>query len=237
MRCKGKTKSGDSCNRTAIEGQDYCFQHVKGFFNKLTYTTSEILGVKRRFLFWSVLFAIVIFIIQMDTSYRYGEILDNLKRAPDAELEVSPFLYSAAFGEYLPMTLTNTGDYTFENISIYIHLCGMENGTYDRYTLPLIPAHSERMIPMGNKKVVEIFKKGNCYPFAEEDRSYARFIISPSKMKSGAEYTSISVGCGQCLFKAKIFATIANNGASFNKTVDSYFDSPLELEGTVSRVN
>ncbi|MCK5107458.1 MAG: hypothetical protein KAQ83_01910 [Nanoarchaeota archaeon] len=44
--------------------------------------------------------------------------------------------------------------------------------------LPLLPAHSEKTIPFGNEEVINGFKKGNCYPFAKEKRSYASITFS-----------------------------------------------------------
>lgn len=236
MKCTGKKKDGTQCNRNASEGSEYCYQHIKGVWNKITYFLAEILGVKRRFLVWLVLFSMVIFIIQGYANHQYTQILDNLNLKPDIEVEISPFLYSAAFGEYLPLIITNTGDYTFKDVYVFIHSCEMPSEHYDHYKLPLIPANSERIIPFGNKDVINNFKKGNCYPFSGSERSYASFKFNPFKIQQGENYTSVSTGCGICFFNAKIFANYYLDGKNetFKKNISSYLDFPVDLIITLS---
>jgi len=233
MNCKGKKKDGTPCNRNVSDESEYCYQHVHGTWNKITYFLANIVGVKRRTLIWAVLFLLVIFFIESYANYKYTQILDSLQLKPDVEVEISPFLYSAVFGEYLPLIVTNTGDYTFRDLHVFIHSCEMPETEkyYEYYRLPLVPSHSERMIPFGNKKVIEAFKKGNCYPFAGKERSYASFSFNPFRIQQGENYTSVSTGCGICFFDAEIFAsyTINNQNMTFNKNISSYLDFPADL--------
>ncbi|MEW6063581.1 MAG: hypothetical protein AB1571_04400 [Nanoarchaeota archaeon] len=236
MRCKGKKKDGNECSRDASEGSEYCYQHINGIWNKITFFLANLLGVKRRFLLWFILFALVIFLIQGYANYQYNQILDNLKLKPDVEVEISPFLFQEAFGEYLPLIITNTGDYTFEDIHIFINSCEMQDAYYEHYNMPLLPSHSERTIPFGNKKVIESFKKGNCYPFAGKERSYASFAFNPWKINQGENYTSTSTGCGICFFDARVFAKYIDHGENktFNKTINSYLNFPVNLTISIS---
>lgn len=234
MKCKGKNRDDSPCNRNVSEGSEYCYQHVSGFWNKITYYLAEILGVKKRFLLWLILFSIVIFVIQMHISYQYTQILDNLKLEADAEVEISPYLYGAPFGEYFPMIITNTGDFTLENIDILVNTCEMNK--YERYTLPLLPSHSERTIPFGNKETIESFKKGNCYPFAGKERSYPHFTFSPHRIMQGENYTSVSTGCGICFFNVRIMGKYrdGNQNKTFDKIIRSYMDFPVDLIVSIS---
>lgn len=50
MKCTGIKKDGTFCNRDVGESYEYCYQHVKGIWNKITLFLANILGVKRRFL-------------------------------------------------------------------------------------------------------------------------------------------------------------------------------------------
>lgn len=232
MKCKGKKKDGTECNRDSSEGSEYCHQHIRSICNKITFFLENLLGVKRRFLLWFILFALIIFFIQGYANYQYNQILDNLKLKPDVEIEISPFLFQEAFGEYLPLIITNTGDYTFEEVHIFINSCEMQD-YYEHYSVPLLPSHSERIIPFGNKEVIKLFKKGNCYPFAGKERSYPSFAFNPSKIKN---QTFTSAACGVCFFDAKVFAKYKYNekNETFNKTINSYFNSPIELNLTIT---
>lgn len=236
MKCKEKKKDGTDCNRDASEGSEYCYQHISGIWNKTTFFLANLLGVKKRFLLWFILFALIIFLIQGYANYQYNQILDDLKLKPNVEVEISPFLFQEAFGEYLPLIITNTGDYTFEEVHIFIKSCEMQDNYYEHYSIPLLPSHSERTIPFGNKEVIKGFKKGNCYPFAGKERSYASFAFNPWKINQGENYTSISTGCGVCFFDAKVFAKYKNNekNETFNKTINSYFDFPIDLTMIIS---
>lgn len=237
MKCKGKKKDGTPCNKDACENSEYCYHHVNGIWNKITFYLANIFGVKRRFLFWFVLFSLIVFLIQGYATYQYNQILDNLKLKPDIEVEITPFLFQAAFGEYLPLIITNTGDYTFEEVHVFINSCEMNNKYYEHYRLPLLPAHSERTIPFGNKNVIRAFKKGNCYPFAGDERSYASFSFNPWRIQQGENYTSVSTGCGICYFDAKIFAKYQIDGKNetFKKNISSYLDFPIDLTIKISK--
>lgn len=236
MKCVGKKKDGTSCNRYAYDNFEYCYQHVNGFWKKVTFFLATILGVKRRFLLWFMLFSLIIFLIQGYVNYQYNQILDNLKLKPDIEVEISPFLFQATFGEYFPLIVTNTGDYTFEEVHIFINSCEMKKDYYEHYRLPLLPAHSERTIPFGNKDVVKAFKKGNCYPFAGDERSYASFSFNPWRIQQGENYTSVSTGCGICFFDVKVFAKYITEGRNetFKKNISSYLDFPVDLTITIT---
>lgn len=231
MKCSGKTKDGHSCDRGVSGGSEYCFQHVNGFWKKITYFLANIFGTKRRFLLWFLLFSFILFIIEGYAAYRYNKILERLELKPNIEVEISPYLFQAAFGEYLPLIVTNTGDYTLKDVHIFINSCTMDKNHYESFQLPLIPPHSERTLPFGNKQVIKEFKGGNCYPFSGEKRSYASFIISPSKLKEEGNYSVISTGCGLCLFNAVIFAHYISDieNKNFNKSIDSSFPSPISL--------
>jgi len=231
MKCKGIKKNGASCNRNIPKDSKYCHQHIKGRWNKFTYFLANIFGVKRRFLLWMILFGFVIFLIQFNVSYQYTEILNNLKLKPDIEVEISPFLYVAPFGEYLPLIITNTGDYTLKDVQISIHTCEMPEKSYDHYTLPLIPPHSERTIPFGNKAVIKAFKEKECYPFSSGRRDPASLGFDLGKVGEGYNYSSTSKVCGICYFNVKTLAkyTSKDKNMTFNKTVDSYFDFPIDV--------
>ncbi|MFH1433069.1 MAG: hypothetical protein ABIG84_07690 [archaeon] len=226
MDCQGKTKEGRHCNNNASDGSKFCHQHIDGLWNKITYFLADFFGCKRRFLLWTFLFAIVIFLIQLHITYQYNQVLDNLKLKPDVEIEISPFLYKAEFGEYLPMIITNIGDYTFNEVYVAFHSCNMPKSHYEQYYLPLIPAHSERIIPMGNKDVVNKFKMGNCYPFAGENKSIPSFFPSLRDSKN-----QTSIGCTYCHFNAKVYAGYYRNNRYeiFKKNISSYFYSPGEI--------
>lgn len=98
--------------------------------------------------------------------------------------------------------------------------------------MPLLPAHSERLVPLGNKDVIEAFKKGNCYPFAGEKRSPPFFSLNLSEKEAGENYTAFMTGCGICYFDARVFARYdidEKGNVTFNKTVRSYFDFPVNI--------
>src|SRR3989344_4152629 len=132
MGCEAITKEGELCKNNSVEGLKFCHLHIRGFCSTISYYLSVILGVKPRFLFWCILFAVIIFLIQVDFDRKYNNFLDTLTYEPDVEIEISPFLQSAAFGEYLQMIVTNTGDYTFYDVHVSITTCGM-NDNYDHY--------------------------------------------------------------------------------------------------------
>jgi len=113
----------------------------------------------------------------------------------------------------------------------------LSDNYYEHYKLPLLPAHSERVIPFGNKKTIESFKEGNCYPFAGENRSYVTLIVKQDKIVRGENYTYISTGCGICYFNATITAQYYDEGKNetFNKTMRSYIESfPVDVEVTAT---
>ncbi len=237
VQCEANTRRNQRCNRTAISGQRYCWQHINGWFNKLTYGLSELLGVKRRFIIWLLLFSIVVFFLQGYANYQYNQILDNLKMKADVGIEISPYLYKASFGEYLPLIVTNTGDYTLKDVHIFVSTCEMlEKKYFEHYSLPLLPSHSERQIPFGNKETITTFKSGNCYPFSGAERSYPSFSFNPFHVMQGENYTSISTGCGVCYFNATVIAEYyeAENNQTFKKKIRSYFDFPVDLAVSIS---
>jgi hypothetical protein len=251
MRCSGIKKDGTQCNRDAQENSQYCYQHVNGIWDKVTFFLANILGVKRRFLLWFIIFTLLIFFLQycstqkldelnmertMELQYNITSELDKLKLKPDIEVEISPFLFQTAFGEYLPLIITNTGDFTFNEVHIFINSCEMEDDYYEHYRLPLLPAHSERTIPLGNRDVIRGFKKGNCYPFAKEERPYPSFSFNPWNIQQGENYTSVSTGCGICFFEAKVFAEYQMDGMNetFKKNISSYLDFPVDLTVTIT---
>jgi len=240
MQCQGNKLDGTRCNRNAIGGTNYCYQHITGWWNKLTYYIAEILGVKRRFLIWVILFSILVFGIQLFANYNFTKVIDELKFKPDVEVEISPYLQSAPFGDYLPMIVTNTGDYTFKNSYIGIYTCDMEDTfLMETYELPLLPAHTQRIIPFGNKKVIENFKKGNCYPFSAESRSIPSISFNPYQVSLGKEVNASSVGCGVCYFDVKFLGTYItdNKNETFKKNITGQFDAPIELVFMVSSDN
>jgi len=237
VQCEANTRENQRCRRAAVDGHRYCWQHMHGLFNKLTYGLSELLGVKRRFLIWLLLFSIIVFLLQGYANYQYNQILDNLKLRADIEVEISPYLYSESFGEYFPLIVTNTGDFTFKDVHIFVSTCEMlRNKYYEHYHLPLLPAHSERQIPFGNKETIAAFKKGNCYPFSGTNRSYASFSFNPFAIMKGENYTSVSTMCGACFFNATVIAEYYedNKNKTFKKKMRSYFDFPAPLTLTVS---
>ncbi len=230
MQCGGKTTKGEPCQRNACEGQKYCFQHISGIFNKLTYFLADFLGCKRKFLLWMVLLTILLSFLGMNINYKYNKILDELELKPDVEVEISPYLYTAAFGEYFPLVVTNTGDFTFEDVEVFVSSCIMLDKNYfEHYHLPILPSHSERIVPFGNRDTISKFKEGNCYPFAGENRSYATFRFSPFNVSRGQNYSGSSIGCGQCFFNATIQAHYLGKNVTFVKSIRSYFDFPVEL--------
>lgn len=237
MQCKGKTTKGEPCQRNACEGQEYCFQHISGIFNKFTYFLADFLGCKRRFLLLVILLTILLSFIGMNINYKYNKILDELELKPDVEVEISPYLYTAQFGEYLPLLITNTGDFTFEDVNVFVSSCTMlEKNYFEHYHLPLLPSHSERTLPFGNKDTISAFKKGNCYPFAGENKSYATFRFSPYLIKQGQNYSGASVGCGICFFNATLFAKYVNKNETFiKKNMRSYLNFPVELLLNISK--
>ncbi len=195
---------------------------------RIIYFFANILGVKKRFLYWLLLFSITLFLIQGYANYQYSQILDRLKLEPDLELEISPFLYESTFGEYLPFIITNTGDFTLEKVNIYLQTCQMEEqNESEHYTLLLLPSHSERIIPFGNPETIELFKSGNCYPFAGEDRERGEFnalIRLPIK----DHVKVITTACSYCKFNATITAEYKDRDEikNFSKFVSSSFLSP-----------
>ena len=230
MKCKRIKSDGNKCNRNIADDAEYCYQHMTGWWNKFTYFFAELLGVKRKTLFWTIIFTVIVFFIQLHITYQYTKILDNLKLKPDIEAEISPYLYKAPFGDYLPLIVTNTGDFTFERIYIFISACNMQknsNKYYERYELPLLPAHSERVVPFGNKETIKSFQKGNCYPFAGTERSQASFSFNPY----GNSTSTVATACGYCLFEGAIRAeyTVDNELRVFEKNISSYFSSPVDL--------
>ncbi len=236
MKCQGTTNEGNPCDREASEGTNNCYQHIHGTWNRTTHLIANFFSVKRRFLFLFILFSVLLFCIQLQVSYNYAQIRDDLQKVPNIEVEISPFLYSAAFGEYLPLIVTNTGDYTFREVDIFIHSCEMPEDYDEYYQVPLLPSRAERIIPLGNKDVIQGFKKANCYPFAGKDRSYASFTFNPLKMKPGENVSAVSTGCGICFFDADISAKyiVKDMNVTFNKKIRSYLTFPVDLQLTVS---
>jgi len=237
MQCRGTKKDGSPCKNNAVSGNEYCYLHINGFCNKITYALAEFIGVKRRFLFWSLLFAIVMFLALGYLNNQYNQILERLNFKADAEVEISPYLYSAPFGEYLPIIITNTGDYTLRNVNLDISTCSMLSDNYfERYEIDLLPAHSARVIPFANEKTISSFKKGNCYPFSGRKRSFTSFSFNFFEISKGKNYSSVSTGCGICYFNASINAnyTKQNKDELFVKEVRSYFDSPVDLTIEIS---
>ena len=154
MACLGTTKDGQPCQRNPEVGEQYCWQHTNGFLKKSTLFIASILGVKRRFLIWLIIFSIGVFLLQTYASNKINYRLDQLEFKPNIEMEVSPYLKQDKFGEYLPLIIYNTGDFTFKDIYFAITSCGMDN-LYDQYHLPILPAHSQKEIPFGNKHVID----------------------------------------------------------------------------------
>src|SRR3989338_3952135 len=199
MQCRGTNKDGSACRKNAVNGYEFCYLHIYGIWNKATFFLAEIIGVKRRFLLWSFLFAIAMFFAVGYLNYQYNQILERLDFKADAEVEISPYLYSAPFGEYLPLIVSNTGDYTLRDVNLVISTCSMlsENNS-ERYEIDLLPSHSARVVPFGNEKTISSFKKGNCYPFSGRKRSFPSFSFNPYEISQGNNYSSTSTGCGIC---------------------------------------
>lgn len=236
MRCKGITKNNLECQRNAYGNTSYCWQHKKNIFNKLTMGLAEIMGVKRRFLLWAIIFIIIFFLIGVYVTHSINKKLDELSFEPDIEIEISPYVYEATFGEYFPLIVTNTGDYTFRNIIIGISSCEMlDEGYYEIYELPLLPSHSERTIPFGNIETIEAFKEKDCYPFTRSDiEDYPSIHFNPFTLKQ--EISDTSVLCGVCYFNATIRAEYLKNNKTeiFEKKMRSYFSFPTEVTISVS---
>jgi len=208
---------------------------MKKLSDKIIHFLAHILGCNPKFVKWVIIISAILFASQLFIGYQYQEIMTNLKMKPDVEIEISPFLQQAAFGEYLPLIITNTGDFTFENVDIFVSTCQMLDDNYfEYYNLPLLPARSERTIPFGNKDTVNDFKRANCYPFAGKERPYPNVSINPRFVDN---FTVISTGCGICYFNATIRAIYYkdNKNESFKKDFRSYFPNPVDLEITVSR--
>ena len=185
----------------------------------------------------SLIIAIVNFLFLGYANYQYNKLLENIDSNPNAEIEVSPYLYEASFGEYLPLIITNTGDFTLRDVYIRLDSCEMPEDYGEQYFLPLLPAHSERVIPFGNKNVIKAFKKGNCYPFSGTNRSIAGFKFNIGSVMSGKNYSSSSVGCGVCYFTSWIIGNYTDRGEEmqFKKQINSSFTFPVELTFSVSQ--
>lgn len=236
MECKYKKEDGTPCKRDAFEGKEYCWQHLKGFWNKLIYGLCNVLGVKKRFLVWFVIFSLIIFVVQGYANYHYNKKIEQLYFKTDLEVEISPFLYQASFGEYFPLIITNTGDYTFRNVEIFISTCKMlEDNYYEYYRLPILPSHSEREIPFGNQETIEAFKEKACYPFSKGRLSNAPS-VSFNPFTISGEVSDTGLLCGVCYFNATLFAEYEKNNKTlfFNKSIYSFFDFPAEITITIS---
>jgi len=185
-------------------------------------------------LLWKIITLLIIimnFFVMGYFSYKYNSLLEKLDYKPNIEVEISPYLKQETFGEYFPMIITNTGDFTFRDVFIGIKSCEMES--YEIYTLPLLPSKSEREIYFGNKNVIESFKKLNCYPFLRDDSPVS--LAFPIGTKE--EISSTGNVCGVCYFNAKIFATYNDSETikNFNKSIDSQFPYPTEITISISQ--
>ncbi|MCX6709490.1 MAG: hypothetical protein NTV63_00850 [Candidatus Woesearchaeota archaeon] len=80
VQCKGITKKGIKCKRNSIEGQKYCYVHIHGIFNKITYGLSELFGVKRRVLMWCIIFSIILFFSQVIITHKIDNIFYKIEK-------------------------------------------------------------------------------------------------------------------------------------------------------------
>ncbi|KHO45517.1 MAG: hypothetical protein QS98_C0010G0043 [archaeon GW2011_AR3] len=236
MACLGTTKDGQPCQRNPEVGEQYCWQHTNGFLKKSTLFIASILGVKRRFLIWLIIFSIGVFLLQTYASNKINYRLDQLEFKPNIEMEVSPYLKQDKFGEYLPLIIYNTGDFTFKDIYFAITSCGMDN-LYDQYHLPILPAHSQKEIPFGNKHVIDIFKSLECYPFSRLTNVGYSFDFSMSDIQTGKKVSGVSIGCGWCYFKVLLVAQYSKDGKneSFSKNITGMYRAPVQLIYTISQ--
>lgn len=178
----------------------------------------------------NLIFIIANFFIMGYFSYKYNVLLERLNYKPDMEVEISPFLSEKPFGEYLPMIITNTGDFTFQNIHIGIKSYGTDG--YETYSLPILPSHTDRELPFGNIKMVESFKKINCYPFLKDKVS----ISISYNIGNSEEVSSSGNVCGVCYFDVKVFAIYNDSGQikNYSKNISSQFPCPIELNISIS---
>ena len=188
-------------------------------------------GLKIGFIVTLILF-VLNFLLMGYLNFQYNGILESLNNKPDIEIQVSPFLQSAPFGEYLPMIVTNTGDFTLTDVYIGIWSCEMDR--YETYSLPLIPSGIQMEIPFGSKKVIEGFKEKECYPFSNgrNEGVSLNFTIG-----GGTNVTSSGISCGFCKFKSQIYAKYNDSGdiKNFHKEINLSFPYPSELIITISQ--
>lgn len=230
-----KDKSQKTVKATRPKTEKVVDTPNKGFWNKFTYFISEVLGVKKRFLIWVIIFGIAIFFVQSLANHNIDKKLDSLGFKPDVEAEISPFLYKASFGDYFPLKITNTGDYTFKDIQLFVATCEMldknSNWSYQPYELPLLPAHSETMIPLGDIRTINAFNKFKCYPFLK-DKSDSSLAFN-TNMSVGQNVTKTFTSCGKCYFNVKLFAKYGEN-KTFQKDITSEFSFPVDTTITIS---
>lgn len=214
---------------------------IKEVWNKSTNFIANLMGVKRKTLLWAVIFAVLVFLGQTWISYGINQKLDQFQLKPDIDIELSPFLYnSQTFGEYLPLIVTNTGDFTLKNIMVFVSTCEMldKNGNfsnYQPYTFPLIPAHAERTAPFAENLTITGFKKLKCYPFSDDRFKGVSISFTLGDTKN---VTSSGYLCGYCSFRAYVFAnyTDGNIQRNFKKQIDSEFTFPYKLTETISPI-
>lgn len=215
--CKGKTRKGDNCKRNAIEGQEYCYQHVNGWINKITYWLSESLGVKRKFLWVFIIVTLILFGI----NHKVDVMLTELEKKPDVNGFVVPFVQREPWGDFLPLMILNTGDLPLYNVTVGIQSCVMKNlnKSFEIHRVPLLLPYHEYVIKFGDSDTIHDFERMWCTP--SSDYPYPSISFNPSLLNQSTMSTTTT--CGYCFYTLKIYSD------KINKTIEGRYRAPINI--------
>jgi hypothetical protein len=192
--------------------------------NKFTYGLSELLGIKRRFLLWFIIFSLILFASQTFLNHKVDRILTEVEKNPNIDAFIVPFVQKEIWGDYLPLMIVNSGDLTLYNITIGVKSCVMSNlnQTYEVHNVPILLPYNEYVIRFGNKETIKDFERLWCTP--SSDYPYPSFSFSPTMNQTQVNNMTT---CGYCQYTVKIFSD------KINRTIESWYRSPIDLTITV----
>jgi len=228
-QCKGITKNGAPCAKRSVEGRDYCYLHIDGFLNKISYGLCELFGVKRRFLIWAIIFAVVLFVVATSVAYKIDKILTEVEKHSDVYAFMVPFVQREPWGDYLPVVVLNTGDLPLYNVSVGIQTGVMKNirgDNFEYHFIPVLLPYNQYIIKFGNKDTIKDFERVWCTP--SSDYPYPSIFV-PLNLSSNQSIASNTTTCGYCEYTVEIYYE------KINKTVYDKYRCPIDMTITVTK--
>lgn len=187
-------------------------------------------GIPKKHFYRRIIYSIIIFIIGglIGNTLGYYQIsfLNSINAQVGITATISPYIQKGFDADFLPLTVTNTGDKTIHNIKIGVSnpvLLEKKKNSEVYIIQSLEPHGGKYTLPYGNIDTINDFKRLSCSPYSPKPYASVSLIIGSNQTN-----TTTNLICSICNYTIFIFSD------EINTSINSSYPCPYDLNLTLS---